>query len=897
MLGLHVRPDFVNLGVLRMANYKNIDLEDHLVGMIRYMQTVDDCRAELNALQSVWDNLTLLGHMSGTGNNMNTTRQSFQKLTNSLLNQLVNETLHKTVGEMQAKAQVAIDILVRNLFERTADIGFLATDEDIREILVKAKSLNGKFSKNAELKEPLELLSNRFSEYVAKYSVYFDIVLFDTDGEIVLRLDEKISIKSTQHPLFKAALETADAYVETFDRVDFLPDAGNALVYSYRVTDSENNALGVLSLCFRFENEMEGIFADLVRANDWSVLCLLDKGGHVIASSDKYHIPLGAKLPLVLTQDYQVQRFGGQEYLGLTRRSAGYQGYAGPDWYGHIMLPLQQAFNLEAINLTDKIPQKLLDRIMEYSQLFCENLRNIPLQAEQIQRELNRSVWNGNIRQCRSGQTKDSSFSKVLLWEISNTGARTQAVFQHSIDNLHTTVVSSVLEDSHFHASLAIDIMDRNLYERANDCRWWALTSTFRELLSKPELVAAEKSQITDILFYINSLYTVYTNLMVFDSAGRIIAVSNPAEEDFVGQMVGEEWARRALTLSSSQGYVVSAFEKTRFYHGQPTYIYSAAIRDPDGGKVVGGIGIVFDSAPQFQAMLDDALPKNAYGEIDEASFAVFVARDGQILACSDERFRVGDSFPVASIYSGLNPGEERTNVYTLEGQYFAMGAHASSGYREYKGVTDQYRNEVVAVVGKALCPITEYSEEIQNVPCPSIRSERALNSKTLEIATFRLGEEWFGMRADQILEAVDPSHITPAPGAGSDCMGYLVFNQIPIPVFDIRKIVCTPGNQNEPLFLKTQQVIVLEKNSATRYGIIADALGDIPEISETRLCELPYFIAGGALLADSAIAPDNADSENLLLVLSAERLANKLATGFSEQPQLKVLDCAANLD
>ncbi|PPC90155.1 MAG: hypothetical protein CTY34_08825 [Methylobacter sp.] len=880
-----------------MANYKNIDLDDQLVGMIRHMQIIDDCRAELNDLQTVWDNLTLLGHLSGTGNNMNATRQSFQKLTSSLLNQLVSETLRKTIGEMQSKAQVAIDILVRNLFERTADIGFLATDADIREVLLKANTLKGQYSKEAELKEPLARIAGRFAEYVAKYSVYSDIVLFDTEGEIVLRLNEKVNVKNTEHPLFQAALETTDAYVETFDRIDFLPNDATALVYSYRVLDSENLPLGVLSLCFRFENEMNGIFADLVTAMDWSVICLLDNTGQVIASSDKYHIPLGAKLPLVLTQDYQVQRFGGQEYLGLTRRSTGYQGYAGPDWYAHVMLPLQQAFNQSTSSLSDKIPQKVLDGIMERSQLFSENLRNIPIQAEQIQRELNRSVWNGNIRQSRSGQGKDNGFSKILLWEISNTGARTQAVFQHSIDNLHATVVSSVLEDSHFQASLAIDIMDRNLYERANDCRWWALTSTFRELLAAPQLSSEGKTQITDILFYINSLYTVYTNLIVFDSAGRIVAVSNAGEEALVGQMIGEEWSRRALSLSSSQGYVVSGFEETRFYQDRPTYIYAAAIRDLEGGRIVGGIGIVFDSAPQFEAMLRDALPKDAHGDIDAASFAAFVSREGHVIACSDERFKPGEIFPVASVISGLNPGDERAGVYIFDGQYYAMGAHASSGYREYKDKTDHYQNEVIAVVGKTLCVVAEQSDEIHAPACPVIRSERSENGNTLEIATFRLGDEWFGIRGSQIIEAVDPTNITPAPGAGSICVGYLVFDKAPIPVFDIRTIICTSKNQIKPGLLKNQQVMIIEKNAATRFGIMTDSLGEIPEINETRLCELPLFIANGALLADAAVAPDNAESESLLLVLSSDRLAQQLATNFSERPSLKVLEYDAEVN
>lgn len=59
--------------------------------------------------------------------------------------------------------------------------------------------------------------------------------------------------------------------------------------------------------------------------------------------------------------------------------------------------------------------------------------------------------------------------------------------------------------------------MDRNLYERANDCRWWAPTSAFRQILSKPEVTPDDAQQISDILKYINGLYTVYTNLFVYD--------------------------------------------------------------------------------------------------------------------------------------------------------------------------------------------------------------------------------------------------------------------------------------------------------------------------------------------------------------------------------------------
>jgi len=872
-----------------MANYKNIDIEEGLIGMIRHMQAVDECREELNNLQSVWDNLTLLGQLSGTGTDMNGTRQSFQKLTGSLLNQLASETLRKCVLEMTSKAQVAIDILVRNLFERTADIGFLATDDDICAVLREANDLKGKYSRKSDMEAGLSQLRNRFSEYLAKYSVYSDIVLLDTDGEILIRLKDHIGVKQTEHSLLKRSLETADGYVETFDRIDFLPDESRSLVYSYRVVDSDNTALGVLCLCFRFDNELKGIFADLVAAEDWSVITLLDREGLVIASSDIHHVPLGATLAPVLDREYRILRFSGQEYLASTRCSSGYQGYAGPQWYAHVMLPLQHAFNRDASGLLKNIAQDTLDTIMEQSQLFGESLRSIPKQADRIQRELNRSVWNGNVRQCRFGQGKDTGFSKILLWEISNTGARTQSVFQRSIANLHETVVSSVLEDSHFQASLAINIMDRNLYERANDCRWWALTSSFRELLAEEEISESGKERISSILAYINSLYTVYTNLIVFDADGRIVAVSNPGETSLVGQNVGEEWQRHVLLLADSQGYAVSDFAETRFYQGRHTYIYGAAIRDPGGARVVGGIGIVFDSAPQFSAMLRDALPKNAEGQIDSSSFGIFVSRNGRVLACSDERFSPGDKLPISSALCNLSPGEEITGVISLNEHYYAVGAHASSGYREYKSESDSYKNEVIALVGKELCFITKSREETEEVPCPTIRSDRGHAETTVEIATFRLGGEWFGIRANQILEAVDTTNITPAPGSGPDCIGYLIYEKMPIPVFDIRNMVCAVKDSAEARNRKVQQAMVIEKNADTRFCVIADVLGEIPEVLESRLNTLPAVLGGGALLADAAIAPDKPGEECLLLVLSNERLSQKLASNMVERPLVGV--------
>jgi hypothetical protein len=122
------------------VKFKGVDLERDLERIIPYVRTAEEYGGALQHLQSVWDNLTLLGQLSGAGTDMSETRGAFSELAASLVNQLGREALKKCLQEMGSKAQVAVNILVRNLFERTADIGFLSSDEDIRPFSATSKA-------------------------------------------------------------------------------------------------------------------------------------------------------------------------------------------------------------------------------------------------------------------------------------------------------------------------------------------------------------------------------------------------------------------------------------------------------------------------------------------------------------------------------------------------------------------------------------------------------------------------------------------------------------------------------------------------------------------------------------------------------------------------------------
>ena len=872
-----------------MATYKGIELDDGLAQVVRHMSSVEEYRETLQSLQGVWDNLTLLGQLSGTGTDMSATRQAFHQLTNGLLNNLGNETLKKTVLEMKSKAQVAVDIMIRNLFERTADIGFLATDDDIRGYAARAPDFlarirQGFGSEKERLQEELERmtasLQQRFREYVQKYSVYHNIILLDCDGNVLIQLDQTNPVERSDDPLIGESLHTPREYVETFQHSDLLPGEASSLIYSYRVTSPEDGSpLGVLCLCFRFRNETAGIFANLREADDWSVITLLDHEGQVIASSDEWHIPIGATMERVLDTDYRVVRFNGREYLAATRPTSGYQGYTGLGWHGHVMVPLEHAFGKDASDRLRLVSARMLEDVMSNPSLFSDGLRNIPFQADKIQRELNRSVWNGNVRQSSDKKALNPAFSKILLWEISNTGLKTKDVFERSIGNLHQTVVSTILQDSQFLASLAIDIMDRNLYERANDCRWWALRSHFRELLAQPEVNEEDIRGIQAVLSHINSLYTVYGNLVLLDRHGRVLAVSNPDCQSFCGKPLTDEWVRQTLSLKNSQSYAVSAFEPTPLYGGRHTYIYGAAIHDPQGsGRVVGGIGIVFDAEPQFEAMLRDALPRDENGGILPGCFGIFADRQRQVIASTHPDIRPGGRLDVDDKFFGLPNGGGLSNIVELNGLYYAVGSRLSSGYREYKGPMDGYKNDVAALVFVPLCP----AESAHPLTGDGGRNRWQLQvgrasefGETVEIATFFVDENWFGLYSEDVAEAVDLAGLTPVPGAPSYLVGYLLYNNGPVPVVDIRRLL---PNRPEVAELAGKQVVLVRVREGELLGILVYALGEIPEVAHHRVEALSSMFASEGVIADSVVKPDPARAAGeLLLVLNPEKICQRI--------------------
>src|SRR5690349_22322431 len=144
--------------------------------LTKYMPAVVGYRERLATLQGAWDSLALLSHLSEDGTNLSNTREAFESLAADLVTHLETETHRKALLAARARAQVVIDIPVRNLFERTADVGFLAADDAIRSYTAEALEVGRRAedpeAARSKLASCTRTMQRRLAEYVAKYSVY-----------------------------------------------------------------------------------------------------------------------------------------------------------------------------------------------------------------------------------------------------------------------------------------------------------------------------------------------------------------------------------------------------------------------------------------------------------------------------------------------------------------------------------------------------------------------------------------------------------------------------------------------------------------------------------------------------------------------------------------------------
>lgn len=152
----------------------------------------------------------------------------------------------------------------------------------------------------------------------------------------------------------------------------------------------------------------------------------------------------------------------------------------------------------------------------------------------------------------------------------------------------------------------AIEIIDRNLYERTCDVRWWATDSAVVDCVAEPEPEKARHA--SQRLKVILDAYTVYLDLWICDRNGVVVANGRPDRYAVQGRSVRDmSWFKDALATKSGDDFAVADVVRLEALNHAPVATYATAIREGglSNGRVIGVLGIHFDWQAQAQTVVD----------------------------------------------------------------------------------------------------------------------------------------------------------------------------------------------------------------------------------------------------------------------------------------------------
>ena len=284
----------------------------------------------------------------------------------------------------------------------------------------------------------------------------------------------------------------------------------------------------------------------------------------------------------------------------------------GPGWYGHAMIPLEHAFDRDAATTGDAgtnacgLARKPRD--------ISEELRRIPTKADRF--SVNSiapygtatCAWRSVMR--RTTTSRRSCCGRSAMPDAAR---KTRSNARWAICS--ETVVSAILEDAQQLAALAVDVLDRNLYERANDCRWWALNAT---LIGHVDANGArERQQISgDTATHQQSLHRLSRHRAVRCRAPRFV----PYRTRLTASRVGQVDQRNLGTRDTG----VARLARVRRLRVRPralctttsTRWFSVRACAAAAAAPWAASASCSTRKPQFTAMLRDALPRTESGEV-----------------------------------------------------------------------------------------------------------------------------------------------------------------------------------------------------------------------------------------------------------------------------------------
>ena len=223
----------------------------------------------------------------------------------------------------------------------------------------------------------------------------------------------------------------------------------------------------------------------------------------------------------------------------------------------------------------------------------------------------------------------------------------------------------------------AIELMDRNLYERTCDVRWWATDSAVVEALTEPS--AERASHASRRLGVILGAYTVYLDIWLCDREGRVVANGRPERFAVAGHSVrNEPWFAKSMGLATGDDYAVADVTRAPLLHDAEVSTYATAVRAGGAthGMPLGVLAIHFDWEPQARAIVQGVrLSEEEAGR----SRVLLVDARKRVIASSDGRGVLSET--LAFDTGGRKAG------FTRDASGTTTAFHLTPGYETYAGL------------------------------------------------------------------------------------------------------------------------------------------------------------------------------------------------------------------
>jgi len=609
-------------------------------------------------------------------------KETIQKI-KTLSSVIENKSISIQGNRLGNLALTNIRFIDRNLFERSADIRWWATDD----ILVKSLIDNNEEGFNNAI--------NRLGVILKSYTVYYDLILCDIDGNCKATGDstyDLIGRNFSNKKWFQLAMNTLNGTEFGFDSIHLSPAINNdfTAIYSCKVHEGgnpQNKVIGVLGAVFKWREFAQRVVNETSLTPEEQTktrVLICDGEGNIIADTKERILQQKMRFKgrdelFKKEKGFGVVEKNGNKKLVCHALSPGFKGYKSENWHSLILQDIDMNCHNQDV---DKDNYESLDSVIELISHLSEETQKAIKEIEMINDEthvlaLNAAIEASHVGDAGRGFGVISGFMGDLSRTTAKITAKMDSNIQEKINQLNSLLASNsqqLREDRLINLSFTnIDLIDRALYERTADVQWWATESSVTNALTNK--TNKNKEILSIRLGTILQYYTVYDDLIVCDFNGDVIA--NGSSKNREDNMSNTQWFQNILKNNNGKNYGFDIIHKDYESSKSTSLVFTCKVngKREETHECLGVLAIMFNWEDFINTIFSET-PLNE-NELDSSNLFILDSNGNKLSEINKKEISEKDMLPLLE--------EKRNSRKITLGNSQALSGHAQSvGYEGF---------------------------------------------------------------------------------------------------------------------------------------------------------------------------------------------------------------------